>query len=160
MTAESGPNTAIAIFILLKLLEIGIFRQLIKPGKCEVQVPVLQAGDAANRFPDLVVLREEHLSLIQRRLTITLDMPPPRLVIEVVNRGKANHDRDYRRKWQQYAQAGISEYWIVDPQQQIVTVWKLAGSIYREVGRFAGAASIVSREFPTLSVTAAAILAG
>jgi hypothetical protein len=57
---------------------------LVRPGKCDVQVPVLQTGDAANRIPDLVVLREEHLALTQKRLTVTLDMPPPVMVMEVV----------------------------------------------------------------------------
>lgn len=47
-----------------------IWRRLIKTHTCEVQVPVLQPKDAANRYPDLVVLRPEHLELTQRRLTI------------------------------------------------------------------------------------------
>jgi hypothetical protein len=37
--------------------------ELIHPGKCEVQVPILYPNDAANRYPHLVVLREEQLEL-------------------------------------------------------------------------------------------------
>lgn len=32
------------------------------------------------------------------RYTITIDMPPPLLVVEVVSPGKENADRDYRYK--------------------------------------------------------------
>jgi Uma2 family endonuclease len=56
---ESEPNTSLANFLFLQLVQAGIpFRQ-IQPHTCEVQVPVLQAGDPANRFPDLVILRDE-----------------------------------------------------------------------------------------------------
>jgi Uma2 family endonuclease len=55
----------------------------------------LQPGDAANRFPDLVVLQTAHLELTRRRLTITLNMPPPRLIVEIVSPGKSNRERDY-----------------------------------------------------------------
>lgn len=54
---------------------------------CEVYGP---AKDAANRFSDLVVLRQKHLELIQQRLIITLFMPPPHLIVEVVSPGKTN----------------------------------------------------------------------
>jgi len=110
---ESRFNSTIAVYILLALIKAGISIELIHPGKCEVQVPILNLGDAANRFPDLVTLREEHLDLTRRRLTITLDMPPPRLVVEVVNPGKTNRDRDYINKRAQYAAIAVDEYWLI-----------------------------------------------
>ncbi len=83
---ESEPNNWIADNLQFLLAIANILpRRLIKTHSCEVQVPVLQPKDAANRYPDLVVLRPEHLELTQRRLTITLDMPPPRLIVEVVS---------------------------------------------------------------------------
>jgi len=112
---ESRLNSTIAVRILLVLMATGIPVELIHPGKCEVQVPVLRPGDAANRYPDLVVLREEHLELPQRRLTITLDMPPPRLIAKVVSPGKTNRDRDYIHKRAQYAAIRVPEYWLIDP---------------------------------------------
>ena len=114
--------------------------------KCEVQVPVLRPGDAANRYPDLVVLREEHLDLTQRRLTITLDMPPPRLIAEVVSPGKTNRDRDYIHKRAQYAAIGVPEYWLLDSEAQTVMVLTLDGEAYREVGLFRGNETIASVE--------------
>ena len=94
---------------------------------CEIQVPILQSKDPANRFPDLVVLRPEHLQLTQKRLTITLDMPPPRLIAEVLSPGKPNQDRDYIYKRAQYAAIGVPEYWLLDPVAQTVLVLTLEG---------------------------------
>jgi Uma2 family endonuclease len=150
---ESRLNSTIAIRILLGLMAAGVSVELLHPGKCEVQVPVLRHQDAANRYPDLVVLREEHLELTQRRLTITLDMPPPRLVVEVVSPGSRNHNRDYIYKRAQYADIGVPEYWLVDPIAQTVLVLALAGDQYRQVGTFSQGEAIVSAEFPTLTLT-------
>ena len=147
---ESRLNSTIAVRILLVLLATGIPVELIHPGKCEVQVPILQLNDAANRFPDLVVLREEHLQLTQRRLTITLDMPPPRLIVEVVSPGKTNRDRDYIYKRSQYAAIGVPEYWLIDPVAQTVMVLSLEGESYREIGVFGE--QIASVEFPGLEL--------
>ena len=47
---------------------------------------------------------------------ITLDMAPPRLVVEVVSPGQENHRRDYREKRNQYEWRGIPEYWICRPR--------------------------------------------
>jgi Uma2 family endonuclease len=157
---ESRFNSTIAIYILLALIKAGLSVELIHPGKCEIQVPVLKKGDAQNRFPDLVVLREEHLQLTQRRLTITLDMPPPHLVVEVVSPGKTNRallcryrkGRDYINKRAQYAAIGVDEYWIVDPATQTVLVLELAGEEYKEVGQFQEGNRIVSIAFPNLTL--------
>ncbi len=149
---ESRLNSTIAVRILLVLMAIGIPVELIHPGKCEVQVPVLRPGDAANRYPDLVVLREEHLDLTQRRLTITLDMPPPRLIAEVVSPRKTNRDRDYIHKRAQYAAIGVPEYWLIDPVAQTVMVLSLEGEAYQEVGVFGKQEAIVSVKFAGLKL--------
>lgn len=154
---ESRLNSTIAVRILLVLLAAGIPVELIHPGKCEVQVPVLQPHDAANRYPDLVVLRPEHLDLTQRRLTITLNMPPPRLIVEVVSPGKTNRDRDYIHKRSQYAAIGVPEYWLVDPVAQTVMVLSLQGEEYQEIGVFGQSDAIASIEFAGLRLAAAQI---
>jgi Uma2 family endonuclease len=137
-----------------------VSRQLIRTHTCEVQVPVLQPKDAANRFPDLVILRPEHLDLMQRRLTITIDMPPPQLIAEVVSPGKSNRDRDFINKRAQYAAIGIPEYWLIDPSERSVTVLELQGDEYREVGIFKNGDRIVSPAFPALALTAEQVFQG
>jgi Uma2 family endonuclease len=151
---ESEPNDYIANLLFLKLVATGIPPRLVRPGKCEVQVPVLQKKDAANRYPDLTVLDEAHLSLTRTRLTIKSDMPPPRLVAEVLSPGKANRDRDLVRKRDQYAARGIPEYWLIDPENQSVTVLELQAGQYSVVGVFQGNQAIASPTFPTLILTA------
>jgi Uma2 family endonuclease len=158
---ESEPNNAIAqeLFWLLASAQI-VMRRLIKLYACQVQVPVLEKGDAANRFPDLVVLREEHLRLTQSQLTIKSDMPPPQLIAEVVSPGKEstdNYQRDYTRKRAQYAAQGIPEYWLIDPSRSVVVVLTLKGDFYQEQS-FAGNRAIVSPTFPDLQLTADQIL--
>lgn len=151
---ESGINTEIAAIWFAALLSIGVSVLHLKMGNCEIQTPVLAPGDAANRFPDLVVIREEHRSLTQHRMTITLEMPPPRFVLEVLSPGQTNHNRDYVRKRAQYAAVGIPEYMIVDPEERAITVLALEQGNYREVGCYRGDQRIISPTFPDLSLTA------
>lgn len=153
---ESELNDWIALQ-LRDLLIVLINRRLVRLGKCELQVPVLQSGDAANRYPDLVILREEHLEMTQKRLTITSEMPPPRLVAEVVSPGKTNRERDFVRKRAQYEARGIPEYWLIDPLSQTVTVLRLELDRYVEIGVFSGQAQIISVEFPDLNLNAESI---
>ena len=150
---ESEPNDFVADNLQFYLAMANLFsRRLVKTHTCEVQVPVLHPKDPANRFPDLVILREEHLALTQRRLTITLDMPPPRLIAEVVSPGKTNRDRDTIHKRSQYAALGVPEYWLIDPDGKTVTVLTLSGEDYQTIGTFSGSESIQSQELPGLSL--------
>lgn len=72
------------------------------------------------------------------------------LVIEVVSDGDANRRRDIEIKPEEYARAKIPEYWIVDPQQNLITVLVLEGDDYRQHGVFGiddRATSVVLRGF-------------
>lgn len=150
---ESEWNLSLANYLYFLLVNQNISPRLIHPGKCEIQVPVLQPKDPANRFPDLVILRQEHIPITQRRLTITFDMLPPQLVAEVVSPGQANRERDYNRKRNQYAMRGIPEYWIIDPEAQTIMVLQLKDDTYVEVGIFQGNSPIASPTFPHLVLT-------
>ncbi|HEX4796148.1 MAG TPA: Uma2 family endonuclease [Humisphaera sp.] len=70
------------------------------------------------------------------------------LVIEVVSESSRNHDLETKRE--EYASAGIPEYWIVDPQQSLITVLTLQGleyAIQGEYGRGQISSSIFLRGF-------------
>jgi Uma2 family endonuclease len=157
---ESEPNDAIANDLFLMLVNSGLPFRLIRPHTCEIQVPVLQAGDPANRFPDLVIIREEHLELTQKRLTITFDALPPQLVVEVVSPGQSNRERDYERKRRQYAARGIPEYWLIDPAQKCIFILELRNGEYGDRGLFRGETQIASSlpELQLLQLTAAQLL--
>lgn len=70
-------------------------------------------------------------------------MPPPLLVVGMVSPGKTNRDRDYQGKRTQYQARGIPEYWLIDPEQQTVTVLMLVERGY-EKALFQGGERLVS----------------
>jgi Uma2 family endonuclease len=145
LAPESPQNNFVARRLLFFLASHDIVPlELLVIHACEVQVPVLQPKDAANRFPDLVVLRPEHLDLMGNRLTITSMMPPPRLIVEVVSPGKTNRDRDYINKRAQYAAIAVPEYWLIDPIAGTVLVLQLQGDDYETIGLFSGNEAIAS----------------
>ncbi|NER95522.1 MAG: Uma2 family endonuclease [Symploca sp. SIO1B1] len=157
MPPESGENIWIALWLRDELVQL-IDRRLVLPTNCcELQV----IGKTQNRFPDLVVIREEHLEPTKKRQTITLNMAPPQLVVEVVspyrNQRDNNYQRDYLEKRKQYEQRGIPEYWIIDPQAQVVIVLLLVNGQYQAT-EFSGNQRIVSRTFPELKLTAEQVL--
>jgi Uma2 family endonuclease len=152
---ESPENDFIAqeLFWFLAVARL-VPRQLIRPHTCEIQVPILQPKDPANRYPDLVVLREEHLTLMEKWLTVTLDMPPPQLVVEVVSPGKVNRENDYIHKRAQYAARSIPEYWIIDRQAQTVMVLYLDSESGQYVERvFRGSDRIESLTLSAIDLT-------
>ncbi len=98
------------------------------------QLAIEVLGQPKNRFPDLTVLQPEHLEQLQAlgQSAITLEMAPPLLVVEVVSPGADNRRRDYLDKRNQYEWRGIPEYWIVDPQENCVTVLAMLEGAYTE----------------------------
>ena len=132
-------------------------RRLVRVQAYEIQV----LGNPQNRYPDLIVLREEHLKLTKKRQTITLEMRSPLLVAEVVspyrNKSDDNYRRDYVEKVEQYQARGIPEYWIIDPTGKLVTVLVLQDGCYKKQ-EFRGNEEIVSQTFQDLKLTAVEIL--
>lgn len=60
--------------IFLALANAGVLVAVLRPHSCKVEVP----GLSRTQFPDLTVLAEEHVALIERRERVTRDMPPLR----------------------------------------------------------------------------------
>jgi Uma2 family endonuclease len=158
LPTESELNGAIALYIQFRLLQQGFLFRLIRLYQCEIQVPVLQPRDAQMHLPDLVVLREEHLDLLTTRTTITLEMPPPRMIVEVASPGKRNQKRDYQSKLAQYQAIGVNEYWVVDAKAQKVTVFQLASTGYQKIGECQGSQIVPCLTCPSLVLTAAQIV--
>ncbi|HIK46748.1 MAG TPA: Uma2 family endonuclease [Leptolyngbyaceae cyanobacterium M65_K2018_010] len=130
MPPESDLNLRIASFLFAYFLQAGIAHDRLRM-KTEV---VVGGSRMTVRLPDLMVLSAEATAALAEatRSTITMEMPPPRLVVEVVSPGKHNIDRDYRYKRAQYQAREIAEYWIVDPIIQRVTVLNLVEGLYEE----------------------------
>jgi Uma2 family endonuclease len=158
MPTESEFNAWLSLALQLYFIRAGLVKpRLTHRYNCEVEVPVLKPQQPRNRFPDFVILRPEHIELTQKRLTIRLDMPPPLLVMEVVSPGQTNRNRNHEDKRAQYQTRGISEYWLLDPEQQIVTVLSLVDEVYQETV-FRGDNHLISPLFPEFALTAEQVL--
>jgi Uma2 family endonuclease len=83
------------------------------------------------RQPDLLFLKPGRLKGANPRSVLGAD-----LALEIVSAGAENRKRDLETKPDEYTAAGISEYWLVDPEQQTITVLTLDGTAYREHGVF------------------------
>jgi len=153
---ESGLNDDIANYLYFLLVSAGIWAKLVKPHSCEVEV----MGKPRTRFPDLTILDEAHVPLLKKRNTITRDMRPPRLLVEVVSPGNpdsVNYKRDYQDKAQQYAAIEVPEYWIIDPDRAWVSVGVLVNGSY-QFQTFTGQQMIASPTFPDLKLTVEQVL--
>jgi hypothetical protein len=117
-----------------------------------VQNPLVLAEDTEPE-PDLKILRRR--SVPYKELEAHAD--DVLLVIEVAE-SSLSYDRSTKQKL--YAEAGISEYWVVDCAAESVEVHRTpqAGS-YRDVSRLTGVASINPLAFPDIRVTLAEIFA-
>ncbi|MEJ7593472.1 MAG: Uma2 family endonuclease [Planctomycetaceae bacterium] len=80
------------------------------------------------------------------------------LALEIVSPGKDARQRDYEDKRVDYARAAISEYWIVDPLENQVTVLVLQDSIYTEHGVFRIGDVASGLLLPALSIDVRAML--
>jgi Uma2 family endonuclease len=155
MGSESELNVLIGSFLFAIFLQFVPY-YCIRRGT-EIVVP----GRAADtRYPDLLILTEAGVLALagKKRSCITVEMPAPAIAIEVVSLGKPeNYDRDYVDKRSEYAVRGIVEYWIIDPQRDVVWVLNLQGDRYVET-LFTGNAVILSPTFPGLTITAIQVL--
>ncbi len=155
MPPESPGNIGIARQLLLELIK-HVSAELVVWGT-EIEV----SGKRAKvRLPDLMVLSPESLAALAgaTRSTITRDMPPPALVIEVVSPGSTNRIRDYRYKHTEYAARGITEYWIVDPEEHQIIVCKWVDGQYEDT-LVKGANRIKSEVIPQFESTANQVFA-
>ena len=81
------------------------------------------------REPDAMIWLTEHKERMQHRAS-----GPPDLVLEIVSPGNERHD--VKTKFREYAEAGIPEYWIIQPEMCRVSVYRLEDRAYELVGNF------------------------
>ncbi|MCC5898188.1 MAG: Uma2 family endonuclease [Phormidium sp. GEM2.Bin31] len=155
MPPESGVNVQIASFLFLQFARLIDYRRVRGQG-LEIEVQ----GEPRNRYPDLTILREEHIEQLARRNTVRLSMNPPLLVVEVVSPGEVQRQRDYVAKRFQYQSCGIPEYWLIDPEAETVLVLELREGSYQEIGTFTGETPIQSFTISDLDLTAGQVFLG
>lgn len=79
------------------------------------------------------------------------------LVVEVVSPGEQHRERDLVTKRDEYAAAGIPEYWMIDPQERTITVLTAVRKKYRVHGEFTSGSRATSVLFPDFQLDVDAV---
>ncbi len=137
----------IVLWLYGKLLEFvtpqNLGRPLVSPFRVRLR-------NAKYREPDVVFMLSSHASRMREAFWEGAD-----LVMEVVSNDDRGRDLEIKRL--EYAEAGIPEYWIVDPQQSTITVLRLAGDHYDVHGCFAKGQTATSMLLPGFAIDVAAV---
>ena len=104
-------------------MQLGIF---LRGKPCEVYCApfdvYLNKDNQTRLIPDIIVVCDES-KLIDKGC-----FGEPDLVVEILS--KSSLRRDKITKFNRYLDAGVREYWIVDPVEKIVSVYLLKGGEY------------------------------
>lgn len=153
LPVEDRINAKIALFLLTRLLNVFSEDRLC----CKDTEIAVRSNKARTRVPDLMLLSEELATLLgDGRSTITLDMPPPDLIVEVVSPGSTNENRDYQLKRTEYAARRVPEYWAIDPEENKITVFTLIDGEYEET--VCTQAMVIQSQIEVLRLTAEQVL--
>lgn len=141
-----APRPVHQEMILNLASEMHFFLKKAKKGKVFVSPIDVVVGDLATPVqPDIVFVRQERLAIVGDRIE-----GAPDLVVEVISPGSRIQDR--RRKFILYAQVGVPEYWLADPDECLVEVYVLRGQAYALLGQFVGEDVIQSEVLPDLQI--------
>lgn len=128
------------------------FFHFVEPRGGKVQFSPLRLRIRPGKFrePDLLLLLSRGDPRRQNRFWTGAD-----LALEVVSPDKP--ERDLIDKRFDYAEARVPEYWIVNPQSETITILRLEGAAYTEVGTFRRGESAVSALLAGFAVDVTAV---
>ena len=141
----------IALFLYRQIYSFVSDRKLGSVAAAPLRVKL---WDSTIREPDVVFMLESNKSRRSDDYWMGAD-----LAVEVVS--KSDPKRDVETKLHEYAEAGIPEYWIVDPRNATITIYKLesAGQRYAEVGVYKPGEFAASLLLEGLMIDVAAVFA-
>lgn len=98
------------------------------------------------REPDLLFMSAAHAERIRKYWGV------PDLAVEILSEGTEKRDRDIKRE--EYAQAGIPEYWIIDPDAKTVELLRLnrETELYDLAAQLTESDTLTSPTFPGFSL--------
>ena len=138
------PLHQMIVALLVRRLQAFIEQHM--PGALVLFAPVpVRLWSGKYREPDVLLLLPEHRDRCREKF-----VDRPDLVIEVVSPENRRHDWEVKRR--EYAQAGIPEYWIVDPEERKVVVFRLQEDHYEVHGEYSEGAVISSPTLPGFSL--------
>jgi Uma2 family endonuclease len=136
--------------MLLLLYEFLVAFLRPRGGKVLVAPLRLRIRDRKYREPDILLVGSARDPRRQNRFWLGAD-----LVVEIVSPEKP--ERDLVEKRGDYAEAQVPEYWIVNPQNETITVLRLEGAAYTEYGVFGRGAVATSVLFEGFGVSVAEV---
>jgi Uma2 family endonuclease len=151
LSMPTEVHEAIVQFLLLALLD---FVQKNKLGKVYSNGIRLRIRPRKVRLPDIIFLHKDHFHARHNRVWDGAD-----LVMEVVSEGPQDRARDYEQKLTDYGEAKVSEYWIIDPEEQCAIVHRLDGDRYTVQGKFTRGQQATSALLEGFGVDVAALMA-
>ena len=102
--------------------------------------------------PDVLFVRQERLDIV----TDANVQGAPDIVVEILS--PDTRDRDLTVKARLYARFGVPEYWVIDPDNQTLTAYRLVDAGYQPYGPYSVGDTMVSPLFPDDPLSVAAVL--
>ncbi len=96
--------------------------------------------------PDIIFVATVHADRIAR---VGIEGPPD-LCVEILSEGTRKRDLDRKRRL--YADHGVEEYWIFDPDADTAAVYRLRENPEKPVATFARTDTMTSAMFPGLEI--------
>ena len=131
--------------IILNILKFLLFYLERNPVGRLVPGPGAIFSDYDAVIPDIAFVRNERWDEVVtgEKFTGALD-----LIIEVVSPGTENRRRDFTAKRQLYGKYGIEEYWIIDPENRELLVYRNDNQTLHEAAKLTGSDEITSALLP------------
>jgi Uma2 family endonuclease len=153
MTPARSPHHQMVVANLLLLLgqhakqkDLGVV--------LPAPVDVVLAREAQITQPDLIFVDKAHRAKLLARAVVN---GAPDLAVEILSPSTARMDR--KVKLLLYAQHGVAEYWIVDPDDRSVEVYTLDGTSFRIGGIYMPGDTIAAGKFTDAGITIESIFA-
>jgi Uma2 family endonuclease len=105
-------------------------------------------------IPDLVVVRTERWAEI---VADNRFIAAPDVVIEILSPGSENRQRDLDAKRRLYGKYGVGEYWILDPENRSVVIYRLQRSTLEQIAVCKEDDEIVSSVLTELHIKVSAL---
>jgi Uma2 family endonuclease len=127
-------------FIILKWLKQNDFGEI-------YDSPIdVELNETTIVQPDLLIIKKERLDIIKEKRIVGA----PDVVIEILSSENAYYD--LRKKFKIYENAGIPEYWIVDPEIKSIEIYKNENGRYKLIKEVEKEGAIESEVLNGLSV--------
>lgn len=102
--------------------------------------------------PDIVFLTADSMRTVSLSDRVR---QPPDLAVEVLSPATASNDRG--RKMRMFQRYGVLEYWIVDPIEETIEIYRSVESAYELLGTFSGSEPMRSAALHGLTLVPASI---